>query len=481
MLEHKWRRKNCDTVKPKEVILMNIKVMREMINAVNNGKEKASDEMKCYFIIARYVIIIEKMLKKDCNRNCYIVDADLFAQYQEYVEEIMKYLKPKKNAIKQTKMKIKSNLLEDSDKENLKILHSIRDNIAHGNFTIRNDGEWELSLLSRDENKTLLDIPITKLVFDKSVDNIEKTNLDIEKYLINFGDDKDKERYILLFITMANILNFFDSQKDNKKSLAFINTNDIYAHNPSEELQTLSKRAYDNLEKLAFEFENLHNVSIENIDSVFTNLKETYSNIEEDMGEYNYEIIRMVRNSIEHADMEAGETNLGKVELVERVYRTKFNDEEQINKYNLNIKTTDFLLEGSIDGMLEMVKGVVDVYAHNPKDIVDVHEEKGTLRSLTKICLPSQNLDFKGLNQKIGYEFYENIKKIKENSQGTTPEEDFDTFFNRYLNEKNFNEFLNDIYNIYSKEQRAAQLSEMINTNSTHTEEKSATGNKRLS
>lgn len=79
------------------------------------------------------------------------------------------------------------------------------------------------------------------------------------------------------------------------------------------------------------EFENFHNISIENIDSIFANLKETYSNIEEDMGKYNYEIIRMVRNSTEHADMETGETNLGKVELSERFYRTRFNDAEQIN------------------------------------------------------------------------------------------------------------------------------------------------------
>lgn len=460
---------------------MNTNVMREMIDLVNNNKEKVSNEMKCYFIITRYVTIIEKILKKDCNRNHYIVDANLFAQYQEYVEELIEYLKPKKNSIKQSKMKIKSNLLEDSDKEKLKIIHSIRNKIAHGSFTILNDGEWKLRLFSRDENETSLDIPITKLAFDKSIDNIEKSNLDIEKYLINFGDDKDKERYILLFITIANILSFYDSQKDNKKNLAFINTNDIYVHNPSEKLRTLSKQAYDSLEKLALEFENFHNISIENIDSIFANLKETYSNIEEDMGKYNYEIIRMVRNSIEHADMETGETNLGKVELSERFYRTRFNDAEQINKYNLTINTTDFLLESNIDSILEMAKGVVDVYEHNPKDIVDVHEQKGTLRLLTKICLPSQTLDFKGLNQRIGYEFYENIKKIKENSQGPDSEEDFDTFFNRYLDEKNFNEFLNDIYNVYSKKQQATQLSEMFNDNSNPTEEKYDIGNKGLS
>ena len=128
-----------------------------------------------------------------------------------------------------------------------------------------------------------------------------------------------------------------------------------------------------------------------------------------------------------------------------------------------------------------MAKGVVDVYEHNPKDIVDVHEQKGTLRLLTKICLPSQTLDFKGLNQRIGYEFYENIKKIKENSQGPDSEEDFDTFFNRYLDEKNFNEFLNDIYNVYSKKQQATQLSEMFNDNSNPTEEKYDIGNKGLS
>lgn len=343
--------------------------------------------------------------------------------------------------------------ISNADKENLKVLHSIRNKIAHGSFIVLNDGEWKLKLLTKDGNKTLLDIPITSLAFDKSINNIETSNLDIENYIKNYGNDKEQYKYEVLFITLANILCFFDSQKNNKKELSLINTNDIYIHNPSQKLLYLSAQSYHNLENLVLEFENLHTATDGNIESIFNNLKETFVNIEESMGEYNYEIVRMVRNSIEHADMEAGETNLGKVELIERVFRTKFNDDEQKNKYNLNIDTTDFLLEGSIDGILEMVSGVINAYEHN---------QKGELKALTKICLPYQG--FNELNQKIGYEIYENIKKIKENSYKSDMEEDFDTFFNRYLDEKNFDEFLDDVYDVYRKKQQETQLKEMFNS-----------------
>lgn len=428
--------------------------MKELITLANKNT-KETNELKCYFIIARYVKIIEKLLKKDKRlkkKEHYIIDDNLFAQYKPYIDELVEYLNTKKSVIGKTKMEIDSDI-SNADKENLKVLHSIRNKIAHGSFIVLNDGEWKLKLLTKDGNKTLLDIPITSLAFDKSINNIETSNLDIENYIKNYGNDKEQYKYEVLFITLANILCFFDSQKNHKKELSLINTNDIYIHNPSQKLLYLSAQSYHNLENLVLEFENLHTATDGNIESIFNNLKETFVNIEESMGEYNYEIVRMVRNSIEHADMEAGETNLGKVELIERVFRTKFNDDEQKNKYNLNIDTTDFLLEGSIDGILEMVSGVINAYEHN---------QKGELKALTKICLPYQG--FNELNQKIGYEIYENIKKIKENSYKSDMEEDFDTFFNRYLDEKNFDEFLDDVYDVYRKKQQETQLKEMFNS-----------------
>ena len=315
-----------------------IKLSRELVeNLLDGNKKKLGKEYYLMFTISKFILLKERILKKDsANKILYFNNV----KYAKYIPAILSFADEiKKNGdykIDNTSIMLKENNI-DSQKltESLWLFNKVRDSLAHGQYTI--DLENDSLLINNDHSnckdnsyKLICSIPIELLnsisFYIEKVDekpDAKELSKAYREYLEEITANYDVDDRILF---NDNYINNINKYYDNKYDI--INNN------------------YDNkYDIINNNYDNKYDIINNNYDNKYDNLKNNYDN--------KYDIIN---NNYDNKDDILNKYYDNKDDILKNNYDNK---DDILNKYydneikklfnNLTIKE----LQGLVEQLLE--------------------------------------------------------------------------------------------------------------------------------
>lgn len=220
-----------------------IKLSRELVeNLLDGNKKKLGKEYYLMFTISKFILLKERILKKDsANKILYFNNV----KYAKYIPAILSFADEiKKNGdykIDNTSIMLKENNI-DSQKltESLWLFNKVRDSLAHGQYTI--DLENDSLLINNDHSnckdnsyKLICSIPIELLnsisFYIEKVDekpDAKELSKAYREYLEEIAANYDVDDRILF---NDNYINNINKYYDNKYDIINNNYNDKYFDN----------------------------------------------------------------------------------------------------------------------------------------------------------------------------------------------------------------------------------------------------------
>ena len=259
-----------------------IKLSRELVeNLLDGNKKKLGKEYYLMFTISKFILLKERILKKDsANKILYFNNV----KYAKYIPAILSFADEiKKNGdykIDNTSIMLKENNI-DSQKltESLWLFNKVRDSLAHGQYTI--DLENDSLLINNDHSnckdnsyKLICSIPIELLnsisFYIEKVDekpDAKELSKAYREYLEEIAANYDVDDRILFNDNYINNINKYYDNKYDIINNNYDNKYDIINNNYDNKYDIINNN-YDN------KYDNLNN----NYDNKYDIINNNYDN-----------------------------------------------------------------------------------------------------------------------------------------------------------------------------------------------------------